>query len=99
MGGLATVIQVALRAIDYDEGEAAAASAFKYLQGLLHRIQPYAAEAKALGWETDTTDLAIYPALLGLQPDHDCYGSSLKIFVYKIHDMTRGVVHCQAGQW
>lgn len=52
-----------------------------------------------MGWGFNTTDLAIYPALLGLDPPHSCYGSTLKVYVYPLPDKTRGVLHCQSGQW
>eukprot|EP00928_Gymnodinium_smaydae_P004184 TRINITY_DN11452_c0_g4_i1.p1 TRINITY_DN11452_c0_g4~~TRINITY_DN11452_c0_g4_i1.p1 ORF type:complete len:520 (+),score=36.83 TRINITY_DN11452_c0_g4_i1:195-1754(+) len=103
--GLAAVVASSLRAIDYDDGPAAARSAFRYLKDLLRRLEPYKLAAKAAGWAMDEQDLAIYPSLLGVDAEdhdgtaHNCYGTALQIFVYSIEDMTRGVLHCQAGQW
>eukprot|EP00408_Alexandrium_pacificum_P028368 CAMPEP_0171195376 /NCGR_PEP_ID=MMETSP0790-20130122/21366_1 /TAXON_ID=2925 /ORGANISM="Alexandrium catenella, Strain OF101" /LENGTH=520 /DNA_ID=CAMNT_0011660589 /DNA_START=142 /DNA_END=1700 /DNA_ORIENTATION=- len=93
--GLAVVMLVALRAIDYDDGQSEAQPAFRYLQGLLSRLEPHRAEAAAAGWDIDTTDLVIYPRVLGLEPPHRCHGTGLRIFVYDIGDMTRGPLHCQ----
>lgn len=97
--GLATVLMVSLRAIDYDDGPAEARAVFQYLQGLLERLQPHNAAAKQAGWGFDTTDLKIYPSLLGLDAPHRCYGTSLRIFVYHLPELNRGVLHCQHGQW
>mmetsp|Transcript_25662 Transcript_25662/g.51793 ORF Transcript_25662/g.51793 Transcript_25662/m.51793 type:complete len:513 (-) Transcript_25662:77-1615(-) len=97
--GLAVVLLVALRAIDYDDGPSEARPAFNYLQGLLGRLAPHRGAAEAAGWDIDTTDLVVYPRLLGLEPGHRCHGTSLRIFVYSIGDMTRGPLHCQQGQW
>lgn len=95
---LATIILVALRAIDYDDGREDAQKMFQYLtQQLLPRLEPHNAVAK--DWAADLTDLRIYPFLLGLTPRHDCYGSKLKIFVYDLPHLTRGVLHCHHGQW
>lgn len=41
----------------------------------------------------------IYPFLLGLGPRHDCHGSSLRLFVYDLPQLTRGTLHCHHGQW
>lgn len=109
--GLAVVFLVSLRAVDYDDGSAQARSDFHYLQGLLRRLEPHWQAGVAAGWDIDTTDLAIYPNLLSLEPKHRCYGSNLRIFLYNIiqdfhsgpssndGEMTRGVLHCQQGQW
>lgn len=97
--GLASVILAALRAIDYDEGEAEARQAFEYVRGLLDRLEPHMDAAWEAGWNLSTTDLVIYPSLLGMDPPHQCYGTSLRLFIYDIGDFTRGVLHCQSGQW
>lgn len=96
---LAIVILVSLRAIDYDDGVAEARKVYGYLQGLLERLEPYKEVAEALGWSFNTTDLVIYPSLLGLEPTHGCYGTELKIYVYPLEEKMRGVLHCQHGQW
>jgi len=97
--GLAVILLIAVRAIDYDDGPLQARTAWTYFQSLRPRIEPHAEAAAALGWELDFTDTAIYPSLLGMDPMHSCYGTKLRIYVYSLPDMTRGVLHCQAGQW
>mmetsp|Transcript_5369 Transcript_5369/g.20278 ORF Transcript_5369/g.20278 Transcript_5369/m.20278 type:complete len:528 (+) Transcript_5369:180-1763(+) len=97
--GLAVVLLVSLRAIDYDDGREQAKEAYFYLLALLERLEPYRSVAAELGWGFNTTDLAIYPSLLGLDPPHHCYDTQLKIFVYDLPEKTRGVLHCQHGQW
>mmetsp|Transcript_58959 Transcript_58959/g.164758 ORF Transcript_58959/g.164758 Transcript_58959/m.164758 type:complete len:524 (-) Transcript_58959:68-1639(-) len=103
--GVAVLVLVALRALDYDDGPDVARDAFLYLQGLLRRLEPHREAAEVAGWYPDTKDLRIYPTLLGLEPRHDCYGTRLRFYVYSIEGWTpagnaeRGVVHCQAGQW
>eukprot|EP00746_Dinoflagellata_sp_MGD_P136192 gnl/MRDRNA2_/MRDRNA2_70167_c0_seq1.p1 gnl/MRDRNA2_/MRDRNA2_70167_c0~~gnl/MRDRNA2_/MRDRNA2_70167_c0_seq1.p1 ORF type:complete len:494 (+),score=53.39 gnl/MRDRNA2_/MRDRNA2_70167_c0_seq1:164-1645(+) len=97
--GLLTAILIALRAIEYDYGRSEAQSLYRYARSLIGRLEPVAAIGREQGWDIDLTDLAIYPQLLGLEPQHDCYGTELRIFVYPLHNLTRGVLHCQHGQW
>lgn len=97
--GLAVVLLVSLRAIDYDDGPEEARQAYLYLQDLLPRLEPYKEAAEAAGWGFNTTDLVIYPSLLGMDPPHKCYDTQLRIFIYPLEEKTRGVLHCQHGQW
>lgn len=97
---LATIILVALRAIDYDDGPEEAQKMFLYLtEQVLPRLEPHMALAARDDWALDLTDLRIYPFLLGLTPQHNCYESDLRIFVYDLPQLTRGVLHCHHGQW
>ncbi|CAJ1415432.1 unnamed protein product [Effrenium voratum] len=99
------IMMIALRALDYDYGQAAAGDLFAEVQKLLQRLEPFRAEATSRGWWPETRDLAIYPALVGLHAPHDCYGSQLRFYIYSLRDWTpaghaeRGVLHCQHGQW
>lgn len=52
--GVLVVMMIALRSIDYDYGQAAAASVFLELQGLLKRLEPLKEEAKEAEWWPDT---------------------------------------------
>eukprot|EP00927_Polykrikos_kofoidii_P046920 TRINITY_DN41026_c0_g1_i2.p1 TRINITY_DN41026_c0_g1~~TRINITY_DN41026_c0_g1_i2.p1 ORF type:complete len:543 (-),score=81.06 TRINITY_DN41026_c0_g1_i2:129-1757(-) len=97
--GLLEEAEVSLRAIDYDDGQEEAQRAYRYLEGLLQRLEPFKDDAKKAGWGIDTTDLVIYPSVLGLDPPHDCYRTKLRIYIYPMEEYTRGVLHCQAGQW
>ncbi|CAE7451306.1 IRX7 [Symbiodinium sp. CCMP2592] len=97
---LATVLLVALRAIDYDDGRQEAQKMFHYLTtALIPKLQPYFPTAAKDDWAPDLNDLRIYPFLLGLEPQHDCYGTTLRLFVYKLPELTKGVLHCHHGQW
>ncbi|CAJ1327330.1 unnamed protein product [Effrenium voratum] len=96
---LLVILLVALRAIDYDDGAEGARSAYLYLtQSLLPKLEPHFEAAALDGWKPDLTDLRIYPFLMGLR-QHDCHGTMLKIYVYKLPELTRGVLHCHHGQW
>ncbi|CAK9112600.1 unnamed protein product [Durusdinium trenchii] len=103
--GVLVVMMIAVRSIDYDYGQVAAASVFLELQSLLKRLEPLKDVAKEEEWWPDTHDLIIYPSLLGLSAPHDCYGSPLRFYIYELKDWTpagnaeRGVLHCQHGQW
>ncbi|CAK9109781.1 unnamed protein product [Durusdinium trenchii] len=83
------IILVALRAIDYDDGPEEAQKMFLYLtEQVLPRLEPHMALAARDDWALDLTDLRIYPFLLGLTPQHNCYESDLRIFVYDLPQLT-----------
>ncbi|CAK9001376.1 Hypothetical protein (Fragment) [Durusdinium trenchii] len=87
------IILVALRAIDYDDGPEEAQKMFLYLtEQVLPRLEPHMALAARDDWALDLTDLRIYPFLLGLTPQHNCYESDLRIFVYDLPQLTRGAL-------
>lgn len=103
--GVAIILLVSIRAVDYDYGQEAARAVFLFLRSLLTRLEPYSKTAQAAGWyPEDLRDLKIYPTLLGLDPIHNCYNTKLRFFVYTLHDWTpagnaeRGVLHCQHGR-
>eukprot|EP00928_Gymnodinium_smaydae_P096247 TRINITY_DN8458_c0_g1_i2.p1 TRINITY_DN8458_c0_g1~~TRINITY_DN8458_c0_g1_i2.p1 ORF type:complete len:552 (-),score=116.42 TRINITY_DN8458_c0_g1_i2:27-1682(-) len=48
-------------------------------------------------WEEDT--VRIYPFLFGLR-SHDCYNSSIKVYVYEVpENLTHPALECVNGQW
>eukprot|EP00931_Biecheleriopsis_adriatica_P065210 TRINITY_DN39808_c0_g1_i1.p1 TRINITY_DN39808_c0_g1~~TRINITY_DN39808_c0_g1_i1.p1 ORF type:complete len:540 (+),score=90.61 TRINITY_DN39808_c0_g1_i1:68-1621(+) len=97
---LLTIMLASLRAVDYDDGPEEARRVLSYLQtSLLPKLEPHMEAAAADEWAPDLQEMKILPFLLGLNPQHSCYGSNLRIFVYDLPDRTLGVLHCHHGQW
>lgn len=50
-------------------------------------------------WQQEDT-ASTYPVLLGLGPQHQCYGSALKVYVYDVPGhLTSPSLDCAHGQW
>lgn len=93
--GVVGILLNAIPAIEFEEGLKSAQAAMTTAIAMLGRIQ----DQKRANWSipTEPLDLAM-PFLLGLKPN-DCFGSSLRIFVYDTGNYSRGSVFCSSGQW